>query len=71
VGIVCPADSLAFAHRVGTTGFARLPAPGGLNPTAAACNGQEVIAGSAALTPPDPQTANGPCHAAIRLPIPA
>ncbi|MEY9878018.1 putative membrane protein [Streptacidiphilus sp. MAP12-33] len=63
-------NSLAFAERVDTGAFTSLQSLGGLNSHAAQVNRAGVVAGSAALTPPDKVTANGPFHAAIWVPVP-
>ncbi|MHA6764196.1 hypothetical protein [Streptacidiphilus sp. PAMC 29251] len=68
VGDVFAANSFAFAYRISSNSFTRLPALGGLNSTANQSNRAGVVVGSAALTPPDPYTANGPYHAAVWVP---
>lgn len=61
-------NSFAFVARVGNGDFTYLPSLGGLNSAAAQVNGHGVVAGSAALPPADPVTANGPFHAAVWVP---
>ncbi|MFD0271673.1 hypothetical protein ACFVGY_34650 [Streptomyces sp. NPDC127106] len=58
-------NSFAFVARVDNGDFTYLASLGGLNSSAAQVNRHGVVAGSAALPPADPFTANGPFHAAV------
>ncbi|MEU9448741.1 hypothetical protein [Streptomyces sp. NPDC048277] len=60
-------NSFAFVARVNGD-FTYLASLGGLNSSAAQVNRHGVVAGSAALPPADPVTANGPFHAAVWVP---
>ncbi|WP_157858013.1 hypothetical protein [Streptomyces durhamensis] len=60
-------NSFAFVARVDGD-FTYLASLGGLNSSATQVNRHGVIAGSAALPPADPVTANGPFHAAVWVP---
>ncbi|MFJ9721856.1 hypothetical protein ACIRP3_03820 [Streptomyces sp. NPDC101209] len=64
-------NSFAFVARVDNGDLTYLDSLGGLNSSAAQINGRGVVAGSAALPPADPVTANGPFHAAVWVPRPA
>ncbi|MFD7625583.1 hypothetical protein ACFV7Q_05965 [Streptomyces sp. NPDC059851] len=61
-------NSFAFVARVDSGDFTYLASLGGRNSSATQVNCHGVIAGSAALPPPDPFTANGPFHAAVWVP---
>ncbi|MET7474388.1 hypothetical protein ABZT17_08520 [Streptomyces sp. NPDC005648] len=61
-------NSFAFVARVDNGDFTYLDSLGGLNSAAAQVNRHGVVAGSAALPPADPSTANGPFHAAVWVP---
>ncbi|MFF7358627.1 hypothetical protein ACFZA1_39345 [Streptomyces filipinensis] len=61
-------NSFAFVARVDNGDFTYLASLGGLNSSATQVNRHGVIAGSAALPPADPVTANGPFHAAVWVP---
>ncbi|MGW5345014.1 hypothetical protein [Streptomyces sp. NPDC004050] len=61
-------NSFAFVAHADNGDFTYLPSLGGLNSAAAQVNREGVIAGSAALPPADPFTANGPFHAAVWVP---
>ncbi|MFE6847103.1 hypothetical protein [Streptomyces sp. NPDC057686] len=61
-------NSFAFVSRVDNGDFTYLPSLGGLNSSAMQANRQGVVAGSAALAPTGPVTANGPFHAAVWVP---
>lgn len=61
-------NSFAFVARVDNGDYTYLASLGGLNSSARQVNGRGVVAGSAALPPADPVTANGPFHAAVWVP---
>ncbi|WP_327360236.1 hypothetical protein [Streptomyces sp. NBC_01296] len=61
-------NSFAFVTRVDNSDFTYLASLGGLNSSATQVNSRGVVAGSAALPPADPFTANGPFHAAVWVP---
>ncbi|MEU6064849.1 hypothetical protein ABZ864_10220 [Streptomyces sp. NPDC047082] len=61
-------NSFAFVARVDNGDFTYLASLGGLNSSATQVNRHGVLAGSAALPPADPSTANGPFHAAVWVP---
>jgi len=61
-------NSFAFVARVDNGDFTYLASLGGLNSSARQVNCHGVVAGSAALPPADPVTANGPFHAAVWVP---
>lgn len=63
-------NSFAFVARVDNGDFTYLASLGGLNSDARQINCHGVVAGSAALPPADPFTANGPFHAAVWVPAP-
>ncbi|MFI6144473.1 hypothetical protein [Streptomyces sp. NPDC051109] len=63
-------NSFAFVSRVDNGDFTYLPSLGGLNSSAAQADSHGVVAGSAALPPAGPSTANGPFHAAVWVPHP-
>ncbi|MFD7559251.1 hypothetical protein ACFV9E_32560 [Streptomyces sp. NPDC059835] len=58
-------NSFAFVAHADNGDFTYLPSLGGRNSSATQANARGVVAGSAALPPPDPFTANGPFHAAV------
>ncbi|MFI8261000.1 MULTISPECIES: hypothetical protein [unclassified Streptomyces] len=61
-------NSFAFVSRFDDGAFTYLPSLGGLNSAAAQVNSRGIVAGSAALPAADPNTANGPFHAAVWVP---
>ncbi|MET7704270.1 hypothetical protein [Streptomyces sp. NPDC005485] len=61
-------NSFAFVARADNGDFTYLPSLGGLNSAATQVNHHGTVAGSAALPPTDPVTANGPFHAAVWVP---
>lgn len=61
-------NSFAFSYRIDTAAYTTLSALGGLNSTADDSGRTGVVVGSAATTPPDPRTADGPYHAAVWIP---
>ncbi|MEU6229288.1 hypothetical protein [Streptomyces sp. NPDC047042] len=61
-------NSFAFVARADNGDFTYLPSLGGLNSSASQVNCHGVVAGSAALPPTGPATANGPFHAAVWVP---
>jgi uncharacterized membrane protein len=62
-------NSFAFVARVDNGDFAYLPSLGGLNSFATQVNRHGIVAGSAALPPAAPATANGPFHATVWVPV--
>ncbi|TDU73928.1 hypothetical protein [Streptomyces sp. KS 21] len=61
-------NSFAFVSRADNGDFTYLASLGGLNCSATQVNSHGVVAGSAALPPADPSTANGPFHATVWVP---
>ncbi|WP_328923623.1 hypothetical protein OG429_02615 [Streptomyces sp. NBC_00190] len=61
-------NSFAFVARVDDGDFTYLASLGGLNSSAAQVNRHGIVAGSAALPSAEPDTANGPFHAAVWVP---
>lgn len=61
-------NSFAFVARVDNGDFTYLASLGGLNSSAKQVNHHGVVAGSAALAPDDPVSANGPFHATVWVP---
>ncbi|MGW1746933.1 hypothetical protein ACWCRD_15245 [Streptomyces sp. NPDC002092] len=53
-------NPFAFIARVDNGDFTHLPSLGGLNSSASQVNRHGLVAGSAALAPADPVSANGP-----------
>ncbi|MBY8883068.1 hypothetical protein [Actinacidiphila acidipaludis] len=68
VGDQFAVNSFAFAYRTDTAVLTQMPALGGLNSGAVAVDAHGAVAGSAATTPPDPYTSNGPFHAVLWTP---
>ncbi|MEW2418477.1 hypothetical protein AB0953_33020 [Streptomyces sp. NPDC046866] len=61
-------NSFAFVARADNGGLTYLASLGGLNSAAAQADRHGTVAGSAALPPADPSSANGPFHAAVWVP---
>ncbi|WP_327692615.1 hypothetical protein [Streptomyces sp. NBC_00459] len=61
-------NSFAFVAHADNGDFTYLPSLGGTNSSATQVNRHGVVAGSAALPPTDPSTANGPFHATVWTP---
>jgi hypothetical protein len=68
IGDYFAANSFGFVYRTDTGVSVALPALGGLNSSASDAGPSGLVVGSAATTPPDPHTADGPYHAALWTP---